>query len=221
MILFFFKFSYTGIRISSGNQTGDPVIFFVKRRSLLDDQAVCRYMLRACLCDPPKCSLPGFLCLPRESGHQVDIQIGKSRLPRVREALPKRLERVDSAETLQFPVVGGLTPEAQPVDSRSSINGQAFRMHGSRIGFHRNFRVWFQMKGLSDRVHDLRNHLCGKKRRGSTPDIYRRNTLPYTGKTPDLAQQCLHISVLCSALSGKTEEIAVSTFFRAEWDVDI
>ena len=81
---------------------------FIKRCTFLNNQTVCRNMLRAQSCHFLQRILPAFQCLSRQRRHQIHIDIFKPGFSCQIITFQKLRKIVDSPQKLQFSVIRGL-----------------------------------------------------------------------------------------------------------------
>ena len=167
--------------------------------------------------------LPGIQGLPRQSGHQIHIHIGKSRHPHLLVGAEEIIICMDPAQNLQLPVVGGLKPQADPVDSSLPVALQLVLVQGSGINLYGDLRIFPQIKIVRRRLEDSQNVLSRKNGRSSPADKYAGHLIPLDpGALPDnLINQFFHVLPLNSQGGRHGEKIAVGAFPLAERDMNI
>ena len=109
--------------------------------SLLHNKAVCGYVLRFQHGHLLKGILPALQCLARNAAHQVHIHVGEPGHAGALVAFQEFLKGMDSPQVLKFLVVRGLKADAQPVDSRRTVDVKLVLKQGAGIDLYGNLRI--------------------------------------------------------------------------------
>ena len=168
--------------------------------------------------------IPPLRCrLPRQTEHQVKVQVFKSGVPRLSDRLPDLRRRMDAPDARQQPVVHALNTQRQPVYARRAVCLQILRVQRSRVALHRDFRIRRKVKACSQRVHHLPNLSAGHQRRRSSAEKHRVH-LSHAEKSrlrAHLAADGIRIRIPPIQPSGERRKIAIRTLFDAHRNMDI
>ena len=132
---------------------------------------------------------------------------------------------MDSAQTFQFFVMGGLQPDAQTVHTGLPPGPQLLFRQRSRIGLQRDFHLLFRQKGKPliqpfQNGRSLFRHEQGRCP-ASEKDGMHLKAFVQRRLRVNLCKKGIHITFSCRVIGRGGKEIAVQTFLNAEGDMNI
>ncbi len=161
--------------------------------------------------------------LPRQSGHQVDINIVKSRLTCGIIIFQKIPISMDASKPLQLLIMGRLKANAKAVDACGLVHQKLLAIQGFGIAFHGNFRIRGNGKIPAHRLHDF---CClrpwqDRRRAAAQENGYNLIVLQAHGLITDFLYQRSNIKPADILLRRHGQEITITAFPDTKWDMDV
>ena len=102
---------------------------------------------------------------------------------------------MDPAQVLEHIVLKGLHTQTEPVDPLTQIAFHLLIRKSCRVAFYGDLRVLYNIKVLTQSIHDFSHIPCGHQRRRPSSYVHRIHIAetPVLGTDPDFPDQCLRI----------------------------
>ena len=196
-----------------------------KQRSLLDGQPVDGEVLRREGDGRRDAAAQMVKGLPRQSVHEVDADILKSRRTCRVKCLRRLCGCVDAPDAAEERIVKALYAEAETVRPRRTECAEVCRVHGAGVCLDTAFHG--RSRRRAERLQKAREERRGQCRRRAAAHVDGRRPPPPGTKRRHFAQDLcrqrrrivLHLRRMLRGWDG--DEVAVCTFFHAIGDVDV
>ena len=142
--------------------------------------------------------------LPRQTVHEVEIDIVESGLAGQRIGVLRSTGGVDTAELPQLGIIETLHPDRQAVDPATAITGEVCGIGGAGVGLERDLGVIGDIQTLTQRRHDAGDGLTTEQAWGAAAEKHRLHAWPLSPALQfeiEIANQGIDITLLVG-LSG-------------------
>ena len=163
------------------------------------------------------------LGLPRQSVHDVHIDVGKARIHGAFDGCEKARAGVDAPDRGEQAVIRRLQADGQAVHAGRAVGGKPLAIRSAGIALRGDLRIRIDRVVIAQRIEDGRHLLAGQQRRRTAAEEYGLDApelrQPLSGER-DLPPEQTNISAYGFRL-GKRDEIAIGALFDTIWNVDI
>ena len=166
--------------------------------------------------------LPALQGLAGEAVNEVQGDVFELGLSGGAHRLDRLLRRVGAAHGLQFPVLGGLHPDRQPVKAPGAELGKHFQADAVRVGLQGDFRVPVQLIIFLHRRQQGQQAFFSEQAGGAAAEIHGiHRAVGGAGRLLQVGQQGVLIGVHLLLPARQRVKITVRAFRAAEGNVQI
>ena len=173
-------------------------------------------------------------CLIRDAEHEIQRDVGKTRLAGGLKCFLRVIARVHPVESFERFVVERLDADADPVDARLAQCGEALGFRRPGVRLQRDFAIRIQVEQRGDEVQNALRFFRWKQRGCAPAEKYRLYPPAFQGELLDAAFHLLHQRIRIAArpvltrvaffqqgIEGVGVEIAIPAFGDAKRNVDV